>query len=428
MTIEENLSPGAQESIKDKFSRTRGTTYDLCRPLERDDYMIQSTPDTSPPKWHLGHTTWFFENFILKQFMKGYREFDPNHSYVFNSYYETVGRHIPKPLRATISRPSLEKVIQYREAVSSETLSLMEECSDQDRNEIFRRVVLGINHEEQHQELLLMDIKRNFFSSPYRPAYTSNRPERARSSPLSWIGFPETMEFIGHGGPAFSFDNETPRHRELIHAFSIANRPVTNGEYIRFIEDGGYSRPELWLSAGWDMRIREQWEMPLYWSRDGDTFTEFTMSGTGEVDPEAPVIHVSYYEADAFARWSGCRLPTEIQWEHAAASGLADQPSNFLEEGHFSPLPVMAKEGRISGIGNAWEWTGSAYLPYPGFRPLPGSLGEYNGKFMSGQMVLRGSSFSTPRGHSRATYRNFYHPGSRWQFSGIRLGRDGSLE
>lgn len=407
-----------------KFSGTRKTTLDLCGPLERDDYMVQSTPDTSPPKWHLGHTTWFFETFILEKFSKGYRRFDNLFPFIFNSYYETVGKYVPKPSRSVNSRPSLEKVIQYRESVNREMEALLEDVNSPDHGEIMNRTLLGINHEQQHQELLLMDIKRNLFSSPYLPEYIHGTPPRHPGHSLEWMPFPESISETGFHRNGFFFDNEGPRHRELIPAFSMASRPVTNGEYIRFMEDGGYRKPELWLSAGWDTRMREGWEMPLYWSGGNGEYRHFTFYGMSDVDPDEPVMHVSYYEADAFARWSGAHLPTEFQWEHAATSAGEWKPSSCLENSGYAPSGAMNGGSGPGGMGNAWEWTSSAYLPYPGFRPLPGSLGEYNGKFMSGQMVLRGSSYATPRGHSRPTYRNFYHPGSRWQFSGLRLSKD----
>lgn len=410
------------------FLKTRKATLDLCRPLERDDYMVQSTPDTSPPKWHLGHTTWFFDNFILKPYRKGYQPVDPEYDFVFNSYYETVGNHVPKPSRSVISRPSLEKVLGYREAVDHEIMALMEDGKHMDHQEIMQRVTLGINHEQQHQELLLMDIKRNFYSSPTRPVYSQVKPPTPVRTELEWIDFPESIEWMGHEDGSFAFDNETPRHSELIHKFSLANRPVSNGEFIQFMEDGGYGRPELWLSSGWDWRISENAKMPLYWEKVKDEYRHFTLAGDAAVNPDEPVMHLSYYEADAFARWYGAKLPTEFQWEYAMRTGGAGTPENYLEKNFFSPVSLSPGSGKISGVGNSWEWTSSAYLPYPGFRPLPGSLGEYNGKFMSGQMVLRGSSFSTPFSHFRLTYRNFYHPQSRWQFSGLRLSRDDNNE
>lgn len=414
--------------IKGLFSRTRKTTLDLVAPLERDDYMVQSTPDTSPPKWHLGHTTWFFDNFILKQYQNNYTPSDPNYDFVFNSYYETVGTYVPKPSRATISRPSLEKVLEYRELTESALLNLIEDEKSKNHGEVLDRTLLGVNHEQQHQELLLMDIKRNFYSSSLRPSYRRKSSASQKPGPVKWLHFDPGVQQIGHNGKGFSFDNEFPRHNELIHPFSIADRPATNGEFLEFIQDGGYEKPELWLSGGWSWRLKNNVRHPLYWEREGDSYSFFTFSGMKPLDPYEPVSHVSYYEADAFARWSGCRLPTETQWEFAASENNSDYQSNHLELRHFRPLIPENSSGPMKGIGNTWEWTSSAYLAYPGYRPLPGSLGEYNGKFMSDQMVLRGASYATPKGHSRPSYRNFYHPASRWQFSGIRLSRDGMDE
>ena len=407
------------------FKNTREKTLELCKPLKRDDYMVQATPDTSPPKWHLGHTTWFFETFILEPFAKGYKRHDGNFGYIFNSYYETVGRFLQKPMRSTISRPSLEDVLEYRELVNSSIIDLLESIDGGILNEVKSRVLLGINHEQQHQELLLMDVKMNYSVSPYHPSYSS----RAHSSSkevveLEWIKFDESVERIGHAGTGFCFDNEMPQHNEIVPAFLIANRAVTNGEYIAFILDGGYERPELWLSDGWRERTRNRWEAPLYWEREGKDFYYFTLSGRREVNPDEPVVHVSYYEADAYAKWARCRLPTESQWEHAMKNSKLEHQGNFLESNEFHPSVQSDSQSAISGPGGVWEWTASSYSPYPGYRPPSGSLGEYNGKFMANQIVLRGSSCVTPRSHSRLTYRNFYHCHDRWQFSGIRLSRD----
>ncbi len=428
MTLRSDDQQLTAKHIKKMFAQTRQATLDLCSPLERDDYMVQSTSDSSPPKWHLGHTTWFFDNFILKEYQKGYAPVDPIYGFVFNSYYETVGTYVPKPSRATISRPSLEKVLEYREHTENSLLELMEDEDSAEHQDIIYRTLLGINHEQQHQELLLMDIKRNFYASSFRPSYRKKSSASQRPGRVEWISFDPGVQPIGHDGRGFCFDNETPRHRELIHPFSIADRPVTNGEYLEFIEDGGYGRPELWLSSGWAWRLENRVEHPLYWENTEDGMSSFTLSGMRPLDPLEPVSHVSYYEADAFARWSGCRLPTEAQWEYASRGNSSAFQSNNLELGHFRPVMLEDSGGPVRGIGNTWEWTSSSYLSYPGFRPLPGSLGEYNGKFMSGQMVLKGGSYATPNGHSRPSYRNFYHPASRWQFSGIRLARDGANE
>ncbi|HLH85748.1 MAG TPA: ergothioneine biosynthesis protein EgtB [Thermoplasmataceae archaeon] len=407
------------------FLDTRKKTLELCRPLKRDDYMVQATPDTSPPKWHLGHTTWFFETFILEPFAKGYQRYDSNFAYLFNSYYETVGRFLPKPMRSTISRPSLENVLEYRESVNSSVIELLESINGKILDEVKSRAMLGINHEQQHQELLLMDVKMNYSVSPYNPAYTSGPHSSLKEAvELEWIKFDESVERIGYGDSGFCFDNEMPQHSEIVPAFRIANRAVTNGEYIDFILDGGYERPELWLSDGWSERIRNRWEAPLYWEREGEYFYYFTLSGRREVNPGEPVVHVSYYEADAYARWARCRLPTEAQWEHAMKNSKLEHQGNFLESNEFHPYVQDGSKSAISGPGGVWEWTSSSYSPYPGYRPLSGSLGEYNGKFMANQVVLRGSSCVTPEGHSRSTYRNFYHYNDRWQFSGIRLIRD----
>ena len=407
------------------FRDTREKTLELCKPLNRDDYMVQATSDTSPPKWHLGHTTWFFETFILEPYAKGYRRFDDNYRYLFNSYYETVGRFLPKSMRSTISRPSLEDVLEYRESVNSSVIELLQSMNGEILDEVKSRVILGINHEQQHQELLLMDVKMNYSVSPYYTSYSSSAHSSSKEVvELGWIKFDESVERIGHAGTGFCFDNEMPQHNEIVPAFLIANRAVTNGEYIAFILDGGYERPELWLSDGWMERTRNRWEAPLYWEREGKDFYYFTLSGRREVNPDEPVVHVSYYEADAYARWAGCRLPTESQWEHAMKNSKLEHQGNFLESNEFHPSVQSDSQSAISGPGGVWEWTVSSYSPYPGYSPPSGSLGEYNGKFMANQIVLRGSSCVTPESHSRLTYRNFYHCHDRWQFSGIRLSRD----
>ena len=423
-----NIQKITNDEVSDliaSFKNTREKTLELCKPLKRDDYMVQATPDASPPKWHLGHTTWFFETFILEPFAKGYKRHDGNFGYIFNSYYETVGRFLQKPMRSTISRPSLEDVLKYRKLVNSSIIDLLESIDGGILNEVKARVLLGINHEQQHQELLLMDVKVNYSVSPYHPSYSS----RAHSSSkevveLGWIKFDESVERIGHAGTGFCFDNEMPQHNEIVPAFLMANRAVTNGEYIAFILDGGYEKPELWLSDGWMERTRNRWEAPLYWEREGKDFYYFTLSGRREVNPDEPVVHVSYYEADAYARWARCRLPTESQWEHAMKNSKLEHQGNFLESNEFHPSVQSDSQSAISGPGGVWEWTVSSYSPYPGYSPPSGSLGEYNGKFMVNQIVLRGSSCVTPESHSRLTYRNFYHCHDRWQFSGIRLSRD----
>jgi ergothioneine biosynthesis protein EgtB len=407
------------------FNETRSKTLELCRPLSRDDYMVQATPETSPPKWHLGHTTWFFENFILKPFHKDYRPFDEKYMYLFNSYYETVGEFLPKPLRSTISRPDLDDVLNYRSHVNEAMSDLVGNLKGKDMQEVKARMNLGINHEQQHQELLLMDIKMNYYVSPYLPAYT--KPAKKRKAELKasgWLSYGESIATVGYDGHGFCFDNELPMHRELIPRFNMSNRLVTNGEYMEFIQDGGYARPELWLSDGWIAKRKNNWAAPLYWGNSDGEFYYFTLSGRRKVDPNEPVVHVSYYEADAYARWAGFRLPTEFQWEYAMRTTELNHQGNTLESGIYHPDVQPVEKTEIAGPGGVWEWTSSAYSPYPGFRPLPGSIGEYNGKFMANQIVLRGTSCVTPDGHSRLSYRNFYHPEDRWQFAGFRLCRE----
>ena len=408
------------------FRHIRSRTLDLCIPLNRDDYMVQSTPDSSSPKWHLAHTTWFFENFILKPFARNYKLFDERYMFLFNSYYETIGEYLPKPMRSTIARPTLEEVINYRSHVNSAIEELLGSLKGKDLENVISRIVLGINHEQQHQELLLMDIKQNYYVSPYLPAYSARVPVRGKGlNEKGWFKFDETIANIGYEGTGFSFDNEIPLHREMIQKFQISNRLVTNGEYMEFIRDGGYNRPALWLSDGWFTRKINHWNSPMYWDNEEGEFYYFTLSGRRKVDLDEPVAHVSFYEADAFARWAGGQLPTEFQWEYAMRNTALTHQGNFMESGLFHPAIQNALPQEMAGPGGLWEWTSTSYGPYPGFRTLPGSLGEYNGKFMSNQMVLRGSSCVTPEGHSRLSYRNFYHYGDRWQFSGFRICRDG---
>ena len=408
-------SPG----IYERFMETRKRTLETCSHLERDDYMVQATEETSPPKWHLGHTTWFFETFVLKKHLKGYKEFNEKFSDIFNSYYNTVGYFLPKPDRMLLSRPSLDVILQYRHYVESKIEAMFHGKQGTIPQNIHDLILLGINHEEQHQELLVMDIKENMFHSPFRPSFGSQRKQKGKAVKLEWIGFKGGLSIIGATDFGFSFDNEHPRHKTYLYPYSIASRLVTNGEFLEFINDGGYEDPALWLSEGWSLINREKWKMPHYWEKHGNSYYFFTPEGMKRINPEEPVCHVSYYEADAYARWSGNRLPTEDEWENAFSSkpGMPER-----KEYAWHPS-VQASSDKLQGPGECWEWTSSAYLPYPGFKPLNGALGEYNGKFMSQQMVLRGDSAATPPGHSRITYRNFYHPESRWQLAGIRLCR-----
>jgi ergothioneine biosynthesis protein EgtB len=402
-----------------RFMRIRRQTLALCATLTAEDLMVQSMPDASPGKWHLAHTTWFFERFVLGR-DPGYRTPHPAWDYLFNSYYESVGPMHARPQRGVLSRPTLDEIRDYRARVDEGVGELMMRGIDE---ELAARIELGLHHEQQHQELLLTDIKHAFSCNALHPAYR-DRPV----AEVSRVSLP--MRFLqGREGPAeigrddadgFAYDNETPRHRTWLSAHALASRLVTNNEYLAFVRDGGYRDAGLWLSDGWATVQREGWQRPLYWQED--LASEFTLCGTRALDPQSPVCHISYFEADAFARWAGARLPTEAEWENAAASLPA--VGNFQESQHFHPVAAQHGDGLLQMYGDVWEWTASPYVSYPGFRPLPGALGEYNGKFMNGQWVLRGGSCATPQDHIRASYRNFFPPHARWQFSGIRLGQD----
>lgn len=404
------------------FMETRERTLKLAAPLSPEDCALQSMPDASPVKWHLAHTSWFFETFLLEN-LADYKVFDPAFRVLFNSYYVGVGARHPRPERGLISRPALADVLRYRAHVEQGMLQALKAGFTP---EALNLVELGINHEEQHQELILTDLKHLFSRNPLRPAYQPNwplTPIEARKP--QWIAFAEGVHEIGHAGEGFAFDNEGPRHREYSQAFELRSHPVTHGDFIAFIDDGGYERPELWLSAGWDCRTQQGWQAPFYWERIDGQWHTFTLHGMVPVDPNTPICHVSFYEADAFARWAGARLPTEAEWERAAASAMIE--GNFLESNAFHPLAQRqpAADGQLAQLyGDVWEWTQSDYRPYPGFKTASGAVGEYNGKFMTGQYVLRGGSCATPQRHIRATYRNFFPPNARWQFSGLRLARD----
>lgn len=430
------------DSLAEDLRAVRRTTEELCRPLAAEDFMAQPEECVSPPKWHLAHTTWFFETFLLAKYLPGYRTFDDTYAFLFNSYYEAVGERAAKAKRGAYSRPVLDEVFRYR-AVVGEGLDELLASREGDSPEVRFLVELGMHHEQQHQELLLTDIKRIFHFQPSGPAYaapgtvagarpvgvpaargSTAAPAAAAEKP-DWISIAEGLYEIGAADDGFAFDNEKPPHRFYAVPFRIQDRLVSNGRYLDFIEDGGYRRPELWLSEGWDTRRREGWDAPLYWKKEGGAWREFTLAGWGPIDPAAPVCHVSHFEADAFARWSGARLPREGEWETAACRAER-VTGTLLEDGALHPRAARGP-GLTQMLGDAWEWTGSAYLPYPGYRPFPGGVGEYNGKFMSSQMVLRGASCATPRSHARLTYRNFFPAATRWQFSGIRLANNGDL-
>jgi len=404
----------------------RAATLALAEPLCAEDYVIQSMPDASPAKWHLAHTTWFFEEFVLQRAVPGYKFHDEQFRYLFNSYYNTVGPMHSRPHRGLLSRPTVEQVLAYRARIDERLNVLLQR--DDLAAEILDIIALGLNHEQQHQELLLTDLKHLFSCNPLLPAYVRDVAKAVRSSPaLSFESFDGGLIEIGHKGRGFSFDNESPRHRTYIQPFRLANRAVTNGEYLEFVRAGGYETPLHWLSDGWTTVQIERWNRPLYWLPSLDA--EFTLTGVRALNPSSPVCHLSYYEADAFAHWAGARLPSEAEWELAAND--APLNGNFVENRRWHPDPAASnvvagkpQSPLLQMFGDVWEWTQSAYAPYPGFKPAKGALGEYNGKFMVNQLVLRGGSCATPVSHIRASYRNFFNPAARWQFTGARLARD----
>ncbi|MGH8124535.1 MAG: ergothioneine biosynthesis protein EgtB [Rhodanobacteraceae bacterium] len=405
-----------------RYRCVRDATPALCATLAPEDTVAQSMPDASPAKWHLAHTTWFFEQFLLAYSDPGYRRFRDGWDYLFNSYYQSVGPMHARPLRGLMTRPTLREVFEYRSRVDEAMADLLRRRGDDP--DVRARVVLGLNHEQQHQELLLTDILHLFSLNPLQPAFR-DAPAAPNAEPvaLRFIDGRQGIEEIGHAGDGFAYDNESPRHRELLRAHALANRCVTNAEFREFIDDGGYRNPALWLSEGWDTVGREGWGHPLYW--DDELATTFTLAGRRAIEPLAPVCHVSFFEADAFARWAGARLPTEFEWEARAES--LRTVGNFADSGVLQPLPASAPDvpaQPLQMFGDVWEWTASPYVGYPGYRPPAGAIGEYNGKFMCGQWVLRGGSCATPAGHVRSTYRNFFYPAARWQFSGLRLARD----
>lgn len=413
----------AAMTLSQRLLAVRARTESLCAPLEIEDYVIQASDSVSPPKWHLAHTSWFFETFILLPFVPGYRVFDEAYAHLFNSYYETAGTFFPRAQRGLLSRPTVAQIYRYRSHVDEAIQALLKKMPQQSAHDILARVELGIEHETQHQELLLMDVKYNFFINPLKPAYrdAANLPSPASLPAIGWQTFDGGIVEIGHDGVGFSFDNERPRHQTLLRDFRLGSRLVSNAEYLAFIADRGYQRADLWLSDGWHTINTQHWQAPLYWLREGRDWQQFTLSGIQPLNLHEPVAHLSYYEADAYARWAGKRLPTEAEWEHVAASLPIE--GNFLESGLLHPQAAR-QSGLTQLYGDLWEWTQSAYSSYPGFRPLPGTLGEYNGKFMSDQMVLRGGCCVTAQEHIRASYRNFFRPADRWMFSGLRLAED----
>ena len=407
-----------------RYATVRQATIALSTGLSAEDCALQSMPDASPVKWHLAHTTWFFETFVLEQAVPDYQHFHPQFRILFNSYYVGVGDRHPRPERGLLSRPGLEVILRYREHVDIHMRQLMDVITELPQR-LRDLIELGLHHEQQHQELILTDLKHLLSRNPLKPAYRSAQPVRNNdaAAALRWIPFPGGLHALGHDGDGFAFDNELPRHRVYLENYALASRTVTNGEYQAFIDDGGYARAELWLSEGWDALQAQRWNAPLYWEKREGEWQMFTLCGMQKVEAAAPVYHVSYFEADAYARWAGARLPSEAEWESAASQTEAD--GNFVEDGALRPLPANTNAQEPQQLfGDVWEWTHSAYAPYPGYRTAPGAVGEYNGKFMVNQYVLRGGSFGTPRTHIRASYRNFFPTAARWQFSGIRLARD----
>ncbi|MEE8170381.1 MAG: ergothioneine biosynthesis protein EgtB [Phycisphaerae bacterium] len=419
------MSPSPADALIRYYQAVRTASVALATPLTVEDQVIQTMRDVSPTKWHLAHTTWFFETMVLHPHAPDYQSFHPRYRYLFNSYYNAIGPQFRRARRGVLSRPTVDDVSRYRRHVDEHLARFLQEADETTLHAIEPVIRLGLNHEQQHQELTLTDIKHVFSCNPLRPAYREGTlPAAGTCPPQSWRGFPEQLAWIGHAADAFAYDNESPRHRVWLDAFELGSRLVTNGEFITFIADRGYERPELWLSDGWDAVCDRRWTAPLYCERDGGGWCVMTLAGMQDLDPASPVCHVSFFEADAFARWAGARLPTEAEWEIAAAAEPIE--GNFLERRRLHPAAAAADApdcGVRQLFGDVWEWTASPYVAYPGYRPATGALGEYNAKFMSNQMVLRGGSCATPQSHIRGTYRNFFPPGARWQFSGLRLAR-----
>ncbi len=414
----------ARQALAARYGAVRRMSAALCDPLAPDDYGLQAMPEASPAKWHVAHTTWFFETFLLKAFVPGYRPFHPHYEHLFNSYYEQVGAPFPRARRGLLSRPTTAEIFRYRARVDAAMAELFASVAETQWPDVAARATLGCHHEEQHQELILTDIKYNLSVNPLRPAYRADLPVvgAGTATAMTWIEQPGGVLEIGHDGAGFAFDNEAPRHRVFMEPYALASRPVTNGEYLAFVEAGGYRRPEYWLADGWRAVCEMRWQAPLYWEQCDGRWSVFTLAGMRELNAHEPACHLSFYEADAYARWTGRRLPSEMEWETAAAR--APVCGNLRESGCLHPVPAPGHAGPEQLFGDVWEWTGSAYAPYPGYRPAAGALGEYNGKFMVNQLVLRGGSCVTPAQHIRASYRNFFYPADRWQFSGMRLADD----
>lgn len=413
----------SRDELISLFLHTRAQTESLCENLAIEDYVIQSIEDVSPPKWHLAHVSWFFETFILSPFLPNYKIFDSYFSYLFNSYYQAVSKPFPRPKRGLLSRPTVAEIYNYRKHVDEHMIALFNLNQQEIDKKIFPLTILGIHHEQQHQELLLMDIKYNFFINPLLPSYSPNKIKQNNSTiPLEFIEVESGLVDIGFAEQQFCFDNERPKHQTFLNPYRIANRLITNKEYLEFIGDKGYQNPQWWLSDGWDKLQNEHWTSPLYWLNQDDEWYQFTLSGLQKLNLNEPVCHLNFYEANAYASWANKRLPLEEEWEHFVKTKKlkVSDKNNFLETKQFHPKAAQSNLSQ-QFFGNLWEWTASPYQPYPGFKPVKGALGEYNGKFMVNQMVLRGGSCLTPKRHIRATYRNFFQPEKRWQCSGLRL-------
>ncbi len=445
----------SKQHAKERYRTVRETSERICRPLATEDYVVQTMDDVSPPKWHLAHASWFFETFLLIERQPNYSPFHPEYGFLFNSYYEAVGERHPRPRRGLLSRPTVKQVYSYRAHVDEAMFRLIDQASDDTFDRLAPLIELGLHHEQQHQELLVTDIKHILAQNPLRPAYHSahstSLPADQAAEPAAsgsgrhsinqangsqresgagdadsaeqWIPYPGGITEIGHDGEGFAYDNEGPRHKVYLQPFRLASRPVSNGEYLEFVEAGGYRDPRYWLSEGWAVILEKGWEAPLYWELDDGDARYMTLSGMRSIDADEPVCHLSYYEASAYAAWRGKRLPTEWEWETAAVDASRD--GNFLDHRRLHPAPAARDaDTPVQIFGDVWEWTQSAYSPYPGFRPAEGAVGEYNGKFMCNQFVLRGGSCATPQDHIRVTYRNFFPPDARWQFTGLRLADD----
>lgn len=414
--------------IKNRYDVIRDATERLTLPLEIEDFVIQAMENASPTKWHLAHTSWFFETFILKKAIQDFDSLHPQYGYIFNSYYVQTGDPHCRDKRGNLSRPTVKKVFEYRKYVDQNMHEFIDGLSEQDLDEWLPVIEVGLHHEQQHQELMLTDLKYMFGQNPLYPIYKeTKRPKFESVSGINWVSFDEGLYTVGHEGGSFGYDNEFPAHKTYLQNFKMADRLVTNGEFIEFIEDGGYKDPKYWLDEGFATVENEEWEWPLYWVKRNGEWYHFTLSGLEKLDPCEPVCHVSFFEADAYARWAGCRLPTEEEWEIAAQN--VPMEGNFVEREYYHPASVDSeKDGLKQMFGDVWQWTKSSNTAYPGFEPFPGKLGEYNGKFMVNQYVLRGGSCATPESHFRKTYRNFFHTDARWQFTGIRLAKDVNSE